>query len=136
MGARFDPERFAERLDDFSRAVDRLEEAMDRPEDEFVRDAIIQRFEFSYELAWKTMRDWLAAKEIDVRNPRDTLIAAVEQGLIDDGNAWSSLQKERNLTTHTYDQEKADEVVAFLRSRGLDLLKGARERLIQWRPTK
>jgi len=60
-----------------------------------------------------------------VGTPKDTLIAAVEQHLIEDGNAWSDLQKARNLTHQTYDQDKAREAVAFLRGDGLALMNGS-----------
>ena len=130
---RFDRERFDNRLDEFSRVLARLAEALAQPEDAFMRDAIIQRFEFAFELAWKTMQHWLASKEIDVRNPKDTLRAALEQGLIADGNAWSELLRYRNLTSHTYDEEMAREVVAFVRAHGLDLLAAACRKLDAWR---
>lgn len=136
MADGFDRERYDERLADFGQALMRLEEAMQMPETDIVRDSIVHRFEFTYELAWKTMKRWLEAKGIVVRNPKDTLTAALEQEVIEDGNAWSELQKCRNITSHTYNEEYAKKVVAFLRKEGLSLMKTAHRRLGQWHPGK
>ena len=84
--------RLTERTKDFLSALERLKEALARPEDSFLRDASIQRFEFTYELAWEAIKLWLQTKDITVLNAKETLQAALEQGLIADGNGWSELQ--------------------------------------------
>jgi nucleotidyltransferase substrate binding protein (TIGR01987 family) len=121
-------ERFLERVNDFKNAAVRLREALGAPDNNFMCDAIIQRFEFTYELAWKAMKLWLGFKDIDVRNAPDTLAEALSQGLIDDGNGWSKLHEMRNLTSHTYDQEKATEVVSFVRDKGIVLFEALAKR--------
>lgn len=112
-------ERFQQRLQEYSKALVQLEKALGQPEDEYMRDAVIQRFEFSYELAWKALKLYLAMKDIDVRNARDTLAAALQQGLIVDGSAWSELHRMRNQTSHTYDQELALTIYQYLKSAGI-----------------
>lgn len=115
--------RFQERRAEFNLAVKRLREALDQPNNEFIRDACIQRFEFTYELAWNALKDYLRTKDIDVRNAKDTLKAAFQQGLIQDGDAWSNLHQHRNLTSHTYDSELAIDVYAYLKQEGLKLFQ-------------
>jgi nucleotidyltransferase substrate binding protein (TIGR01987 family) len=117
------PERFDQRRNYFRQALKRLREALARPEDDFIRDACIQRFEFTYEAAWKAMKLWLEAKDIDVRNAKDALRESLAQGLIQDPNAWSSLHEARNLTSHTYRAELAKQVYATLREQAIPLFE-------------
>ena len=113
--------RLSERINEFARANAQLAKACARPKDEFMRDAVIQRFEFTYELAWKMLKLKLAAEGVSANTPRETLQEALRAGLITDGNTWSELQRMRNLTSHTYDEALAEQVDAFIRtkSRGL-----------------
>ena len=85
------------------------------------RDAVIQRFEFTYELAWKTLKAYLETKDLFVLNPKDTLKLAHQQQLLSDANAWSELHMQRNLTTHTYDEKLAEDIYLFLKTKGLAL---------------
>ncbi len=122
-------ERFDQRYEMLGKAIRKLKEALAQPENEFMRDAIIQRFEFTYELSWKTMMLWLANKDIDARNPKDILRAALEQGIIEDGNRWSELHKCRNLTSHNYDESAAKKIHDFVKSEGFALLEEAYKRM-------
>jgi nucleotidyltransferase substrate binding protein (TIGR01987 family) len=101
-------------------ALDRgLTRSAAAPEDEELRDACIQRFEFTYELAWKMLKRRL---ELDLPNPgevdamsyRGLIRAGAEQGLLDAVEAWFDYREKRNLTSHTYDANKAAEVAACL----------------------
>lgn len=74
----------------------------------------IQRFEFSYKLAWKTMRRILIKQGIETNSPRETFRFAGTNNLIDDVEFWFEAIRKRNLTVHTYDQEYADEIFAWL----------------------
>lgn len=114
-------ERFLERKSEFKHALNRLADALAQPTNEYTRDASIQRFEFTYELAWKALKNYLLTKDIDVRNAKDTLAAALEQGLITNGEAWSGLHRQRNLTSHTYDLDLALTVYDYLKETGLNL---------------
>lgn len=101
-------------------ALDRgLVRALAAPQDEELRDACIQRFEFTFELAWKMLKRRL---ELDLPNPteldgmsyRTLFRVGAEQGLIDDVPAWFVYREKRNITSHTYDAAKAAEVFAML----------------------
>lgn len=116
-----DTERFNERRQELIIAVRRLEEACAQPFSSFIRDSVIQRFEFCWELAWKTLRLKLEAEGIIANTPRETWQQALQAGLIEDGNAWSEAQRKRNLTSHTYDEKLADEVYSYVLQEGLPL---------------
>lgn len=127
--AHMDSTRLFERLGDLERAVHNLRIAIDAPEGDLARDAAIKRFEISFELAWKSVKLYLALKGVDVRNPRDTLREALNEGIIADGNAWTQMLDTRNLTTHTYDDALAGAVYTFLRTQGLALLEALAQEL-------
>lgn len=127
-------ERFSQRLEDYSRALARLAEALAVPKNDLVRDAVIQRFEFTFELAWKAMKLWLAQQGLQARTPAQVLTEALQAGLILDGNAWSRMQENRNSTSHTYDLALAERVDFFLRAEGLNLFRELEVNLKQARP--
>ncbi len=74
-------------------------------------DASIKRFEFAFEFTWKTLKvvllDYYA---IDAKSPKTVLQEAFQQDLIEDEIIWVEMLKDRNLTSHTYDEEMADRV--------------------------
>ncbi|MBP9692710.1 MAG: nucleotidyltransferase substrate binding protein [Alphaproteobacteria bacterium] len=71
-------------------------------------DATIQRFEFTIELFWKLLKILLESKGVEVLYPKDVLNAAYKGHLIEDEEAWLNMLKDRNLTSHTYDEKLAD----------------------------
>lgn len=98
-----------ERLAELERALTRLDEALATvPATDIVRDAAIQRFEFSFELAWKALGAWLAESLVAApASPRGIIREAYRQGLISDEARWISLLLDRNLTSHTYREATA-----------------------------
>lgn len=123
-------DRFRLALDHFGRALGRLDDALARPEDEFMRDAIIQRFEFTFEAGWRAMYRWLRGRGIDLdEDAFSTLPEAFKRSVITDAAAWGAMRKYRNLTSHTYNQALAVEVVAFVRGTGAAALRAALEAL-------
>jgi nucleotidyltransferase substrate binding protein (TIGR01987 family) len=132
IGMSFMSNRLAERTTDFLSALSRLKEALAQPENSFLRDASIQRFEFTYELAWKAIKLWLETKDIIVLNAKETLQAALQQGLIVDGNGWSELHRMRNLTSHTYDEAEAIRVYKFVKQDGVVMLESLAEAAKSW----
>ena len=125
-------ERFDQRRADFVKAVSRLEEACAQPENSFIRDSVIQRFEFSWELAWKMLKLRLAYLGIEALNPREVIRQSLQAGLIEDGNAWSEAQRQRNLTSHTYDESLSIVVFAFVKTHGVILLRGLAVKAESW----
>lgn len=91
-----------------------------RPKDEFVRDASIQRFEYTYELCVKSLRRQLTAmsdspSEIDALGYRDMIRMGVERGLVKSEVPWFGYRELRNITSHVYDPVKARKVFGALR---------------------
>ncbi len=101
----------------FAKTLARLHEALAENETAIVRDALIQRFEFTYELGWKCMSYWLRAQGEQVPEiVRQVLQAAFRAGLIKDVALWERIKDYRNQTSHTYDEKNAIEVASFIRS--------------------
>ena len=108
----------------FAQALRRLEDALAQPDSEFMRDAIIQRFEFTFEMGWKTLFRYLVLKgERIAAKAWDVLPAAFEARLIEDADTWMQLREHCNDTSHEYDQDKAAMVVQFLRGPGIAALR-------------
>jgi nucleotidyltransferase substrate binding protein (TIGR01987 family) len=116
-----DKQRFSQRQQDLLRAATRLQEAVSEPVDSgILRDATIQRFEFTFEIAWKTMQAYLLHQGIEAAGPRQTLKQAFVAGLIvtpEAADTWLAMLDDRNLTTHTYREALAESIVAHVRQR-------------------
>lgn len=95
---------------DLRQAHKRLSEITKEPFTEIVRDATIQRFEFTFELSWKLLHALLKEKSIESFGPKETIRNAAKAGLIQNPAIWLTFLEARNLTTHTYKQEVAEEV--------------------------
>lgn len=110
-------ERLGQQMAYFESALTRLDEVLVLPESDIVRDALIKRFEFSFEMAWKCMYRWLRMNEVDVREEAFEVIPrAFRAGLIDDDATWTAIRRARNATSHTYDKKRAMEVAATVRA--------------------
>lgn len=83
-----------------------FEQALKQANSELERDGAIQRFGYTYELVWKTLKRILSFKGVDVNSPRDVFREAAKQKLIDDPMIWFTFIKQRNLTTHTLVPDK------------------------------
>lgn len=126
-------ERLSERSADFLKASARLSEACAQPFDSFIRDSVIQRFEFCWELAWKTLKLRLEFLGVIAANPRDVFKEALVAGLIHDGNAWSEAQRMRNLSSHTYDEKLAEQVYEFVKNKGDILFQDLAREVNAWK---
>lgn len=102
----------------YSNALKRLKEVLEADlSNTFVYDAAIQRFEFTYELAWKLIKEYLHYTGIAVANsPRAAFKEAFAVDLIQNGEAWIAMIDDRNLTAHTYDEKKALEIYQRIKS--------------------
>jgi len=80
------------------------------------KQGFIQAFEYTHELAWKTLKDFLENRgNTDIYGSRDATKKAFALGLIDDGEIWMQMIKSRNLTSHTYDENTADEIIEIVK---------------------
>ena len=96
------------------KALDRLEEALAKPADAIVRDACIQRFEFTFEMAWKAIRSYARAEGLECASPRDCFRTGFRLRLIENHPQWMAMVEDRNRTTHTYDEDSAEAIYGAL----------------------
>jgi nucleotidyltransferase substrate binding protein (TIGR01987 family) len=98
----------------FESALARLGDALAQPKTEWTRDAAIQRFEFTVELAWKSIVRFARREGLDVASPRQAFRTAYRLGWIEDDQVWLAMLEDRNLTSHTYSEKTAEELFARL----------------------
>ena len=111
--------RWHQRLANYSKAlkklIDAVELAKKRKLSELERQGLIQVFEFTHELAWKTIKDFYEDQgETGVQGSRDVSRIAFSRGLIEDGEIWMDMIKSRNQSSHTYNEETADEIISAI----------------------
>ena len=92
---------------EFERAVQRLADALQQPENQYMRDSCIQRFEFCFELAWKCIQASVMTTGQSCHSPRAAFSLALANGWIDDEGVWLDMIEARNLTSHTYQESLA-----------------------------
>jgi nucleotidyltransferase substrate binding protein (TIGR01987 family) len=115
----------------FKNALDRLGESLKLPtEQSIVIDGVIQRFEFTYELAWKWMKHFLEYKGIfEAKAPRDVFKHSFVMEIITDGEAFIEMMKDRNTSSHTYDEATANAIYRRIKDQHYYLLQTLYERL-------
>ena len=103
--------RWKQRFSNFKKATSQLTEFIERQElNKFEKQGLIQCFEYTFELAWKVMKDYLEEQGFtDIKSPRATIQTAFQSGLISDGHIWIDALDKRNLMAHTYDENITDE---------------------------
>ena len=104
--------RWEQRLANYHKALAQLQKFIDKGTlSELEKQGLIKAFEYTYELAWNTIKDFLEYQgQTDIYGSRDALRKAFELGLIDDGEGWMDMLKRRNATSHTYNEETAEEI--------------------------
>lgn len=111
--------RWIQRAKHFDKAFSLLEEAVElarqRPLSKLEAQGLIQGFEYTHELAWNTLKDFLEDRGVQaLYGSRDTTRAAFRTGLIENGETWMEMIQSRNLTSHTYNEATADQVVGAI----------------------
>jgi len=102
---------YTERLSELESALNRLKEAMSEAKNQLDKDGAIQRFEFVFELVWKTIKDYAEDRgRLDAVSPKDAFRVAADLGLIENLEAWFEYLKNRNTSVHLYGEEKANEI--------------------------
>ncbi|MGE5630497.1 MAG: HI0074 family nucleotidyltransferase substrate-binding subunit [Caulobacteraceae bacterium] len=102
--------KIEDKVEVLEKAVQKLKESLERDysKDDIVIDAVIQRFEFTYELSWKLMKAYLEyLGNVEGSNPRSAIQQSFREGIITDGEPWLQMLQDRNLTSHTYDEATA-----------------------------
>jgi len=122
--------RWKQRFKDFEKTLKNLERALKvESPDDIYRAGIIKFFEVSFELAWKTLKDYLEASGYLVKSPRGTIQQAFKDEIIQDGHAWIEALERRNLMSHTYNEKLILEAESIIRDRYFTLLQQVYEKL-------
>lgn len=102
-----------QKIENYKKALTQLEEAVEcyqaAPKDTLYRDGLIQRFEFTVELAWKSIKEYLEDQGtvLSIASPKGILKEAFAAGVLEDGPQWNDIVTARNLTSHVYDEATA-----------------------------
>ncbi len=116
--------RWKQRFENFKKATIQLTEFIEKEElNKFEVQGLIQCFEYTFELAWKTMKDYLEQEGFDVKSPRKTIQTAFQIQLITDGHTWIDALEKRNLMAHTYDEKRAMEAEKLIREKYYKIIK-------------
>jgi nucleotidyltransferase substrate binding protein (TIGR01987 family) len=125
--------RWKQRLENFERGFLLLKEAFEKDPaqmSDLEKEGVIQRFEYTFELAWKTLKDYLVYSGVafDQITPRSVIKHAFAAKIIKDGQTWIDMLEQRNLMSHTYDSATFDLVFANISQRYLVAL----EQVFKW----
>lgn len=120
--------RWKQRFQNFEKAYKTLNRALDRfeaePEDEMLQMALVQTFEFTFELSWNTMKDYLENEGFDeVKNSKQIIRTAFRAELIYDAEKWMDAIQKRNLASHTYNQSILEETVKYIKEEFYPLVR-------------
>ncbi len=111
--------RLDERRVDYKNALTRLKEALQEEPSGIVIDGILHRFEFTFELAWKCIKDYLEYMGISekIGSPRENIQLAYKNGTISDGDLWIEMMLARNSLSHLYDEQQSRQVYNDIKSK-------------------
>jgi nucleotidyltransferase substrate binding protein (TIGR01987 family) len=126
--------RWLQRFANYTKALQSLVEAValagERPLSKLEQQGMIQAFEFTHELAWNVLKDYLEQQGIfGLIGSRDASRSAFQNGLVTDGEAWMDMIKARNLTSHSYNPAVADSVTCDILVRFYPAFAALRQRL-------
>lgn len=126
--------RWQQRFDNFDRALSLLKDALSRGPsalNQLEKEGAVQRFEYTLELAWKTIKDYLEQSGVVLSavTPRQVIKDAFAARLLTDGQTWIDMIDHRNLLSHTYDPANFEEAVDAIHGRYLAAFKQVRDLL-------
>lgn len=110
--------RWQQRFQNFERAYKQFSQIgladLDQLSD-LEKEGYVQRFEYTFELAWKTLKDYLLENGQDLSSPKEIIRQAFQNEIIEEGEVWMEALKKRNLTSHTYDDVVLIKTITFLK---------------------
>ena len=106
--------RWIQRFNHFTKALGQLKKFIQKGNlNDLEEQGLIQAFEYTYELAWNTLKDYLESQgETEIHGSRDAFRLSFQRGLIEDGETWMEMVRSRTLTSHTYNEEIAKQIVS------------------------
>ncbi len=110
--------RWKQRFQNYAKAVGQLTKFLEKGElNELEAQGLVQCFEYTYELAWNTIKDFFEAQgETDILGSRDAFRLAFRRGLIENGDTWMEMIKSRQRTSHTYDEATVEAITLAIRT--------------------
>jgi len=126
--------RWQQRFSNYTKALQQLGEAValsqSRELSDLEKQGMIQAFEYTHELAWTTLKDFLEYKgQTEIYGSKDASRKAFQLNIIEDGEGWMDMIQSRNKTSHTYNKETAEEIVAAVTTGYYKLFIDLRNRL-------
>lgn len=119
--------QWKQRFQNFEKAFLRLNEAIieskEEPDRQLLQAGLVQTYEFTLELAWKTLKDYLSAEKVNAPTPRETIRQAFQAGFIIDAQSWLEALDDRNRTSHIYNETMCKEVIELICTKYLPLIK-------------
>lgn len=111
--------RWQQRFKHFTKALNQLRRFIEKGTlNEFEKQGLIQSFEYTYELAWNTLKDYFEAQgETGLHGSRDVFRLAFKRGLIENGETWMEMITSRTLTSHTYNEDLVEQVASDIFNR-------------------
>lgn len=111
--------RWEQRFSNYLKALEQLSDAVltthSRSLNRLEKEGLIQRFEYTHKLAWKVMKDYFEHQgNTLITGSRDAIREAFQYGLITDGDSWMQTIKSHNTTSHTYDENVAEDIVKLI----------------------
>ncbi len=128
--------RWMQRFSNYKKALRQIEEAVELMEKRELtnleKQGLIQGFEYTHELAWKTIKDFLEHRgNTNIYGSRDATKEAFALGLIEDGEVWMQMIKSRNITSHTYDEATTDGIIRLVKASYFEAFKSLRKKMDQ-----
>jgi nucleotidyltransferase substrate binding protein (TIGR01987 family) len=126
--------RWKQRFQNYQKALATMKSAMElaaaRELSDLEKQGVIQGFEFTFEMAWNVMKDYLEEQGINgIIGSKNAIRHAFNKGLIDDGEVWMEMVKGRNLASHSYDQEIAERLLKKIRESFYSLFVAFEEKM-------
>ncbi len=125
--------RWKEKFESYSKALSQLEIALLQKHLSLLeKEGVIKRFEFTFELAWKTLQDKLYDEGyLDIKGPKPVLRQAYHNGIITEGQGWIDMLTDRNNSTHIYDETSALRIFDNIQTTWFQLFKDLKSKLEQ-----
>ncbi|SDB81299.1 nucleotidyltransferase substrate binding protein [Williamwhitmania taraxaci] len=123
--------RWEQRFRNYSKALSQMELFISKGElNSMEEQGLIKAFEYTFALAWKTLQDFLREQGYpDIAGPRPTIEQSFQDGYIADGEGWMRMQRSRNLTSHTYNEDTAAEIATLIKAEYIQLFRSLFARL-------
>ena len=124
MAAKLDV-RWRQRFSNYKKALAQLQEFLDKGQlSKFEEQGLIKAFEYTFELAWNTIKDFYESQgETNLQDSRDAIRLAFKRGLIEQGDLWMDMIQSRIQTSHTYNEDAAREVVTAITHKYITLFR-------------